>query len=375
MSNSNETAKKEKKPKKSLRDIAKNVEKAAADVAEKSQEFIKETLDRNDDGKISIEDLGIEKQDIIDAKEKAQRFADKTREGIKEKVKKMDENRSEAKLERDRKTLRPVFVEDFLANNEINNLATTPNTDARYSMIRIVERDKKREENIACRGAIGYLTVTKELDVLNIYVDVAKSLGIRFLPTIENEVYYTDPFKENVYVNLEEYFNYLKKARISELEMVASDLGAKTVKIVFKEYSSTVSARKMQAKTKMTGKMKNSADTSVDIESNSSDMSNMEIAADISFSGHDNPRIPKLVYFKGESDILQLIKMRTDPEKKNRIVSKTYALRYNKSSGISQKMANQIDAALTGMSLKQSATFSNEVKRETRTVLEYHIEF
>lgn len=354
--------------------------KLVSKASERTHEFVKKTLDRNEDGKINLEDIGIEKESLIDAKEKVQKLGDNTRQGainlaekasqgVKQGAAILDKAITDSRLERERRTLRPFFPHDTLPFSSVNRSYQASDTDGIYNMIRIVERDKKREESVVCKGSIGYWTRAKSLDILNIYEDVAKTIGINYHPALARAVYYIDPYQENLYVNLDEYFNYLKKARVSELEMVASELGAKKVSITLKEWKSTLMAKSMKLKAKVTDL------PGIDFKGSiqGTGLVNMEIATNLTFSGHDTPRVPKLLYFKGESDIEQLIKLRINPEKKNQLISKTYSLEYHKSSALTTDTATRIGEALS--SLKIDNTIHIEAQRQSRTILEYHIEF
>lgn len=366
----------EKKAKSGVSGLGDLISKAA----KKSREVVKKALDRNDDGKIDLEDFGFDKDSLVDTKEKMQKLGDDTRQGavnLAEKagqgVKKgaliLDQVISDSKLEWDRKTLRPVFSDDILPALTNNKSYLASETDSVYNIIRVVERDKKREESLACKGSIGYWVTAKNLEILNLYEDVAKTIGIHYHPVLTRTVYYIDPFQKNFYVNLDEYFNYLKKARVSELEMVASELGAKKVSITLKEWKSTAMAKKVRLK----AKVNELPGFGLKTDHNDKGLVNMEIATNLTFSGHDNPRVPELVYFKGETDIEQLIKLRTNPEKKNQLISKTYSLEYNKSSVLKTDVAVDIGDALS--SLKINSGVATEAQRESRTILEYHIEF
>ncbi len=380
MKNKKENVEPKKKSKRSLSDLTKNVGEFVSSTAEKSQERIMKVMDRNEDGSVTLDDFGLGKENLIEAKDKAGEMASETRrsvqdlafkanENIKQGVALVDKALADSKLERDRKNLRPVFHEDLLPMTPTQEAIISAVNDTVCNMVRIVERDKKREENIVSKGAIGYWTTASEIEVLNLYEDVAKDLSVSFYPLIEKTVYYIHPFQKNLYIKIDEYFAYLKTARVAELEMIASELGAKKVTITLKEFKSNFAAKTKSIK----AKAKKSPLGSGSKESKETDVINMEIAANLTFTGHDTPRMPQLVYFKHESDVEQLIKLRTSPDKKNQLISKTYALQYSKSSGIKDNTAAQIDAAL--LKMNYGASMSNEAKRETRTILEYHIEF
>lgn len=69
-----------------------------------------------------------------------------------------------------------------------------------------------------------------------------------FYPDSGDEFYYIDPSERNRYISLDEYFSYLKVARINELQKIAQDLGAKHFKVTYKEEQTSFSEKKMQAK-------------------------------------------------------------------------------------------------------------------------------
>ena len=101
----------------------------------------------------------------------------------------------------------------------------------------------------------------------------------------------------------------------------------------------------------------------------------LEVAAKIDFVGNHNPIKQKLVYFKNESDIKALIKMRTNSSNENQILSKTYSLQYGNSSGITISDAEKIDLMLYNINYGLRRSFTSEALFESNTILEYVIIF
>lgn len=261
------------------------------------------------------------------------------------------------KYENDRKRLCPFFEENLQS--------------AEFSMpqmIRLVDQDERRS-NKACEGAIGFETNTKEMKVLNMYIENESMLGVSFYPFVKDTVYYVDPCHPNLYIALDDYFSYLKKVRVDELQTVAQDLGAKHVKISLKEHKQSSSNQNAKAKLNM---LKKGAEASAQTMTNQ--MTTIEVAAEVEFSGGSVLRTPKLEYFKAESDILALIKMRLDPNG-NQVLSKTYSFSYSNSSGIQVSDAAKIDAALKIMKCNMSTSVVNEALCESNMILEYSISF
>lgn len=270
----------------------------------------------------------------------------------------------DARLELERKTLRPVFAEELRPVGE--KAAFSP-------VIVIVPRDKRREESVVCAGAVGYWTSVKGMDFLNLYQDAAGQLGLDLYPRVEETFYHENPFCPEMYIELDDYFNYLKKARVDELERIAQDLGAKHVTITFREKKEIFVKR--TARQEAAGRLPNGgAKAQHNSESTQEEYTGMEVAADIRFSGNVQPVVPKLVYFKRESDIEQLIQMRTSGSG-NPVQSKTYHFQCSRLSGMNQQEASKLDAALAQLKCGGTATFSSKIQQESRTELEYHIEF
>lgn len=331
------------------------------DTAAKTQKTILSVVDKNGNGKIDRDDFGLGDEELQEAKEKAKKLASAAEQSIRTGGDRLGKALSDAKLEMDRKNLRPVFAEELRSGE--SHPVQNP------KMVYIVGRDKRRRESEACSGSVGYRAAVKGMDVLHLYVDCAQQLGLVFHPDLSETVYYADPCQPNVYISLDEYFDFLKKARVNELELIAQELGAKRVQITFKERRKTIAAKKARAE----GSAAKSG-VSGSFDQSGSDFSSIEIAADIKFSGHTVPVVPRLVYFKNESDMEKLIQMRTGSSE-NKIESKTYKFQCSRSSGITEKEAAQIDAVLGQMKCSGTASVSSETQRESRTELEYRIEF
>ena len=150
--------------------------------------------------------------------------------------------------------------------------------------------------------------------------------------------------------------------------MIAQDLGAKSFRITFKEHQKVIVKQTANAGLKA-GRMQGDGSR----ELSGSDYSRVEIAAETQFSGHSQPKTPTLVYFRNESDIEKLIRMRMDQS--NPIKSKDFCFQCSRTSGMTEKTAAKIDLVLHQMKCSGTATLSSEVQREGRTELEYHIEF
>lgn len=337
--------------------------KSLADIAVRAKNAFVSTVDKNGNGRIDAADFGIDEENLQKTREKAKELAVSAVQAAKDKATKLGEAINTAKMENDMRVLRPAFKETLYI---VDDVQQTP------SLICVVERDKKRDAALVCAGAVGYWTRVKGLDILNLYEDSAQETGISFVPNVTQTFYYIDPYKRNVYVSLDSFFDYFKKERVNELEVIAQDLGAKNVRITFKEHKKSLVKKSGRANAKA-GITKTNAKAETAYDNSDKEFSQIEIAADVHFRGREKPQIPSLVYFRRESDIEKLIQMRMNPE--NPITSKDYRFQCSKTSGMSEKAAAKIDGVLQHLKCNGTATISSEIQRENRTELEYHIEF
>lgn len=174
--------------------------------------------------------------------------------------------------------------------------------------------------------------------MLNIFRDSIDFFGLSFYPDNRSEFYYVDPSDRDRYIELDDYFNYLKAERISELQRIAQDLGAKHFKVTFVEEKSSYSDRKINAH----GKIK-SAD-SLDITSNKENekYSKIEIAAENDFPGKA-PIKPTLKYLLRDPSIQNLITMRLNED--SALTHQKLMIKLSNSSGLKENNAAKIDAA------------------------------
>lgn len=234
-----------KEPKIDLKEINKENKQKAINIINKTKKSLTKIADQNDDGKF-------DKEDII-----------KVTNTIKTNI---DEKAKEIEI----KKLQPIFPADIDDGDFLIQ-----------KFIRVADRDKKRSESEVCKGSIGYFTSTKGIRLLNIFRDSIDFFGLSFYPDSRSEFYYVDPSDRDRYIALDDYFNYLKAERISELQRIAQDLGAKHFKVTFVEEKSSYTGKKINAHGKITN-----AD-SLDITSNKEDekYSKIEIAAENDFPG------------------------------------------------------------------------------------------
>ena len=320
-----------------------NVGKNAKDLLEKSKDITIQVADQNADGKFDLEDVSVIAGFVGNVMKKGAQTLKET----------TDEKARQLEL----KTLQPIFLE------------TLNDTDFLMSrFIRITDRDKKHAESEVCKGSIGFLSDQKGLHIVNIFRDSIDSYGLSFYPDCDSEFYYVDPSDRDGYIALDEYFSYLKQVRISELQKIAQDLGAKHFKVTYKEEKTSFSEKKVSKK--VTAK----PIASIDVEQNNENKkySTVEIAAEMECPGH-TPVKPKLKYMKYDPSINGLVEMRMNEHAP--LLHQKFMLKLSNSSGLKESEAIKIDAVLKGMKCTGNATVLSETQNESRRYLEYEIDF
>ena len=120
----------------------------------------------------------------------------------------------------------------------------------------------------------------KELSVVNIYRDKIDEYGLSFYPDQESEVYYVDPSDRDRYIALDEYFNYMKAARITELQKLAQDLGAKHFRVTYKEQKKSLVSKNGKANLQVKGMKSVNGSAQADYDKAETSYSKIDIAAE-----------------------------------------------------------------------------------------------
>lgn len=328
---------------KKLGKLVLNVGENAKNLMEKSKDITIQMADQNADGKINLEDVSIVAENFGNVMQKGTQALKETTEGKLRQI--------------ELKNLQPIFLETL--------------SDIDFTMskfIRIVERDKKYANSTACKKAIGFISAKKGLRFVNIFRDSVDTFGFSFYPDCDSEFFYIDPSDKNAYIALDEYFYYLKQARISELQKIAQSLGAKHFKVTYKEEKTSFA--KKEKDMNMVGK----GVVSVNLEHDHTDKKYLtaEIASEMDFLGHV-PTKPELKYLKYDPSINSLIEMRMNEH--TPVIHQKFMLKLSNSSGLRESEAAMIDAVLKGMKCVGNATLVSEIQNESRRYLEYEIDF
>lgn len=304
------------------------------------------------------------------AKEKASVLADdamdKAKVGMekaKEVAKEGSEKLNDAKNDLDKRIYNPIDGETLLSD-EFN----AP------SLIRLMDTNPYIAKE-ACKEAVGFNSLIAKNKVLELIKGEYPGDKFDFYPNLSEPIYLRNPYVNNMYISLNAYFDYIKKARVAELEMIANKLGAKYVKITYKEsekrFVSAVADNQKKGIFTVEKKTGNITEKqTVEVEHNA--LKEVEVASEYTSPGRDVPVRPELTYFKGELDIESLIEMRMGD---NPPTSKLFTIKYNRKSDLSIDAAAGIDAVLAKLKMGASASVKSEVERENRLYLEYEIKF
>ena len=203
---------------------------------------------------------------------------------------------AEKKRQDDLIKLSPIFKDD-IDNNELLT----------ERVIRIVNYDS-RLENDVCKGSIGFYEKTDDRKMPTIYSKFVPDLGLSFYPQLSESVFIADPCIAGKYIEIDEYYNYMKQVRVNELTLVAQSLGAKSVTIELKSTSTSKSLFSKSAQAKAGPIL----DGGYKQQGNSTNSNSIEIWAHTTFKTaiwNGGPTVPTLLYFRNESDISSLIQM------------------------------------------------------------------
>ncbi len=298
---------------------------------------------------------------------------DEVVENIKEGSVDFSRKQLEAKRKKDLLLLRPVFKETLTPSADSAPSEATK-AFAMPDIIHVVEKDKQHANSEVCNHSLGHLSTENGVSVLNVYPHHMKDLGVVFYPDMKREVYYADPFQKNLYIDIREYFNKLKKARVAELERLAYSLGATHFEILFSTNNSELEKAKKKAELGVKKGKKKLVDVKAEHAESEAKKESMEMASSSNFSGHNDPQVPELIYFRDDPDIQNLIHMRID--KKSELENKEYRIKYGDSCGIKESDAVKIQGALDKIGGGSAGvSIANEALSENYTTLIYRIEF
>ena len=243
--------------------------------------------------------------------------------------------------------------------------------------IRIVDHDVRLDEEWYSdyEGNVGFSELTQGGKVPTLYTRFVDRFGFVFLPYLSESVFIKDPCVPDKYIEIDEYFNYMKQVRVNELTLIAQSLGAKHVEIRLCTDNTESLSSHMDGNASVGFGAVISAKLNAVKNEASKSSSSFELWASTDFDTNSQvtePVLPEVIYFRNESDIDTLIQMAMS---KNKLTKRTYKMKVSSSSGMSVSEAASISAAVKGVGLKGGATFDRSAKAQRNATLEYTIEF
>ena len=256
----------------------------------------------------------------------------------------------------------PVFPNEFLSPNyDLPNLI-------------IIEDGDSRKDIDVCKGAIGWLSKTKGMEVLHLYEEAVAFSNLCFYPIPKiDSAYYVDSLGGDRFLDLDSYHEVIQKEKMTELKNIARSLGAKECYLETYEEDRSYTKSKRSADVSIKPTIMKNTSGSADQQVNSEHTQKRSIMFKQVFEGSANPIRPELNYFKNDSEILSLIDSRCG--KDNQTKEYSFQLDTSSSSAMSITTAMKIDSALKVAKVKASSTFMHDTEQESKRKFIFHINF
>lgn len=256
----------------------------------------------------------------------------------------------------------PIFPDEF----------TSPDFD--LPNLIIIEDGDARKNIDVCKGAIGWLSKTKGMEVLHLYDAAVSFSNLCFYPIPKiNSAYYVDSLGGDRFLDLDSYHEVIQKEKMTELKNIARSLGAKECYLETYEEDSSYTKSKKSINASAKSAITKNTSGSVDQQVNSEHTQKRSITFQQVFEGSNNPIRPELNYFKNDTEILSLIDSRC--LENNQTKEYSFQLDASSSSAMSITTALKIDSALKVAKVKANSTFMQTTEQESKRKLIFHINF
>lgn len=264
------------------------------------------------------------------------------------------------------KKYNPVFPDDY-------SMEGLPN------MIVIVD-DAVRKDIEVCKGAIGWKSNQKGVEVFHLYDEAVEFSGLKFVPMAScDAVYYVDCFDRSKYIKLDGYFDSMQNSKVAELEHIAFSLGVKRYSIELQESSAEErsASKKAFENVKLPfGATKKNVTSSAEASVEAKNISHMKMLQHAEFEKGAEPVQPNLKWFKHDDKINNLIAMRLSGQiNDNSMKNYTFELEGSVYSSIGASTAAKIDAAVSKIGAGASYDMTSKEKKESNRKLVFKIEF
>ncbi len=266
------------------------------------------------------------------------------------------------------KKYNPLFLDEYQKER-----FTLPN-------VIIIVDDAVRKGIEVCKGAIGWISKEKGVEVLHLYDEAIERSGLNFFPAPTcDTVYYVDMFDRKKFIQIDTYFAYAHEARLAELQHIAFSLGAKeySVDIIDKRKRTSRSTfetkiekdngKKKEEKEKYSYEMKTTAELGVNTF--------VRAGAKAIFQGERAAVPPTLLWFAKDNNILNLIAMRCDSNTSGALTQYDIELHSANSASMSLSVASKLNASIGAMGIKLSCNIKQMSASEHNQTLIYKLVF
>lgn len=244
------------------------------------------------------------------------------------------------------------------------------------NLIMIVD-DVVRKDIDVCKGAIGWKSQEKGVEVFHLYDEAIPFSGLHFIPAaICDSVYYVDALDRSRFIRLDCYFEKMQESKLAELQHIAFSLGAKKYSVEMYDTSSEKRSTSQKASLKGGGGIiKKTTDTSEERSLAVENESRRESVASAEFSGEMKPTQPNLRWFAHDDNIKNLINMRCSGEGKNEVKKYSITLKGADFASMGASTAAKIDAAIGGLGMGSDLNIQSKVTEERRHLMSFQLEF
>lgn len=308
-------------------------------------------------------DLQKGKKNVGNAIGKAAEFGKKTADDVKARAQIRSNKAQEENLKAQFKKYNPVFPEQY---NE---------PDFGLPNLIVIVDDAVRKDIDVCKGAIGWKSQVKGVEVFHLYDEAVGFSALDFIPAATcDSVYYVDALDRKRFIRLDCYFEKMQESKLAELQHIAYSLGARKYSVEMYDTSNEKRTTDQKASLKIAAISKK-ANAGEERSVTAENRTHRESVAFAEFSGDMKPTRPVLRWFALDDNIKNLINMRCSGDDKNTVKTYSIELKGTDYATIGVSTAAKIDGAINGLGLAGSFEMHSKVIEERRHMMRFILEF
>lgn len=246
------------------------------------------------------------------------------------------------------------------------------------NLVMIVD-DVIRKDIDVCKGAIGWRSNQKGVEIFYLYDEAVAFSGLHFVPAaVCDSIYYVDPYDRSRFIRLDCYFDKMQESRLAELQQIAFSLGAKKYSVAMDDVSSekrSTSQKASAMKKDNYGVIEGKVDASEERSVTSERESQRRSVAHAEFDGERQPTSPSLRWFAHDDNIRNLIAMRCSGNEIGGMKVYTMEFKGSDFATIGANTAAKIDGAIGRISAGSDFKMQSKVTEERHHKLIFQIEF